>query len=168
MDPGAGTGLGRLAGPASARGRRFQLCPRTLLRPRVGPRRMLIELLRLVLVVGLLVVLPGWLLVNALFPPRRSSRLGWAERAYLSLVGGILLLILVSVLLGFLPHDGRGYFQTIATGMPNVELATLAVSALLFYVGLHRGAYPRVAARYPQLLHPEARAANRSPGPHMR
>lgn len=130
---------------------------------------MLLELVRLVLVVGLLVALPGWLLVNALFPPQRGSRLGFAERAYLSLAGGILLLILVSVLLGFLPHEGRGYFQTLATGMPNVELATLLVSGILFYVGLHRGAYPRVAERYPQLLHPEARAAAKTqPGPHMR
>lgn len=115
----------------------------------------MLELLRLTLAVGLLVALPGWLLVNALFPPGRA-RLGWMERGYLSLAGGVLVLVLVGVLLGLLPHDGTGYFQTLATGLPNVELATLAVSGLLFYVGLLRGAYPRVAARYPHLLDPQA------------
>lgn len=113
---------------------------------------MLAEILRLLLVVGLFVALPGWLLVNAAFPPGRSQIRG-IERAYLSLSGGILLLILVSVVLGFLPgSDGHGFFQTLGTGMPNVELAMIGASLLLGYVGLQRGAYPRVAARFPNLL----------------
>lgn len=112
---------------------------------------MLLDLLRLLLVVGLLVVLPGWLLVNAAFPPGRTSVRG-LERAYLCVGGGILVLILVGVLLGFLPHGKHGFFSTLGTGMPNVELAMLGVCLLFGYVGLQRGAYPRVAARYPQLL----------------
>jgi uncharacterized membrane protein len=116
---------------------------------------MLVDLLRLLLVAGLLVVLPGWLLVNALFPRGRSSVQG-LERGYLVVGGGILVLILVGVLLGFIPHTGTGYFQTMAVGFPHVELAMLAVSLLLAYMGLQRGAYPRVAARYPRLLSPDA------------
>ena len=116
------------------------------------------SLVGLLLVTLLMVALPGWLLVNAAFPPRRSP-LGWMERGYLSLAGGSLLLILVGVTLGLLPHGQTGYFETFATGLPSVELALLAASALLFYVGLVRGAYPRVAARFPRLLSPDGKKA---------
>lgn len=128
---------------------------------------MIADLLRLALVVGLLVVLPGWLLVNALFPRGRSSLQG-LERGYMVVGAGILLLILVGVLLGFLPHSGDGFFQTLGTGFPHVEIAMLAVSLLLGYVGLHRGAYPRVAARYPRLLSPEGARPRGPSEPQMR
>ena len=74
---------------------------------------MLLEILRLLVVTGLLVVLPGFLLVNAVFPAGRLTRL---ERSYMAVAGGVLLLILVGVVLGFLPHGTRGFFQTSATG----------------------------------------------------
>lgn len=127
---------------------------------------MFVELLRLLLAVGLLVVLPGWLLVNALFPRGRSSLSG-LERGYVAAGGGILLLIFVGVVLGFLPHSGDGFFQTLGSGFPHVELAMLGVSLLLGYVGLHRGAYPRVAARYPRLLAAQTHGAHPS-GPGLR
>lgn len=111
---------------------------------------MLLELLRLALALALLVVLPGILLVNALFPAPRSS-LTRLERGYLAVASGILLLMLVGIVLGFLPHGERGWFRTLATGFPLVELASLGVSAVLFWVGLVRGAYPRLSARYPSL-----------------
>lgn len=111
---------------------------------------MLLELVRLTLAVGLLVVFPGALLVNAVFPPGRTSVRG-LERAYLALAGGTLLLILVGVTLGLLPHSDQGFFETIATGMPNVELAMLGVSVLLGYVGLRRGAYAMLERRFPRL-----------------
>lgn len=113
-------------------------------------------LVRFALVLALVVILPGVLLVGALFPAPRST-LTRLERSYLSLAGGILLLMLVGLILGFLPAGERGHFRTLATGAPNVELAVLAVSALLFWVGLVRGAYPRIAARFPRLAQPDAR-----------
>ena len=116
----------------------------------------ILGLLRLVLVLALLVLLPGAILVNALFPPPRST-LTRLERGYLAVAGGILLLMLVGVVLGLLPGGERGHFRTLATGAPTVELALLAVSVLLFWVGLQRGAYPRVAARFPRLAQPDAR-----------
>ncbi len=115
-------------------------------------------------VAAFLVVLPGVLLVNAAFPPGRLSRL---ERGYLSVAGGVLLLILVGVVLGLFPHGDRGFFQTAATGLPNVEIATLAVSLVLFHLGLQRGAYPNIARRFPRLTAPDARffSARRTRGP---
>lgn len=117
---------------------------------------MLVEAIRLVLVVALLVVLPGWLLVNAAFPSR-LARVRGVERAYFALVGGALLLILAGVTLGFLPHDGTGYFRTLVTGAPNVELAMAALCVVLLYVGVQRGAYPKLTARFPRLAAPEGR-----------
>ena len=116
---------------------------------------MLLDVLRITLVVALLVVVPGTLLVNALLPPG-SGRLTRLERAYMGVAAGTLLLILVGVALGSAPGES-GLFGSIATGFPNVELAMLAVSALLLYAGLQRGAYPRLAQRYPRLLRPEGR-----------
>lgn len=120
---------------------------------------MILEALRLLLVVGLAVALPGFLLVQAAFPPGRS-RLGGFERFYIAAAGGILLVILVGVVLGLLPHGTRGYFSTAATGFPHVELWLLVASGALFWVGLQRGAYPRLAARFRG--RPSSRAA---PGP---
>lgn len=114
------------------------------------------SLVGLALVVLLLVALPGWLLVNAAFPPTRS-RLSWLERGYLIVAGGAMTTALVGVILGLLPHGQTGWLQTITTGIPNVELAMLAVCALAFYVGLLRGAYPRIAARFPRLVAPEGK-----------
>ena len=108
---------------------------------------MILEALRLALVVGALVALPGFLLVQAAFPPDRSS-LSRGERGYFSVVCGILVVIFVGVVLGFLPHGQRGYFSTVATGFPHVEVALLVVSGGLFFVGLRRGAFPRLEARF--------------------
>lgn len=116
---------------------------------------MLVEALRLLLVLVLLVLLPGWLLVHAAFP-RRAFR--GAERAYLVAAGGVLTLMLVATLLGLLPPLGeKGWYTMLTTGFPMVELAMMAACLLLFWIGLVRGAYPRVAARYPRLLAPEAK-----------
>lgn len=118
---------------------------------------MLVELVRLTLVLLLAVALPGVLLVNALFPASRG-RLAGIERGYLAVAAGILLAMLVGVALGSLPRgEGRGFFQTMATGFPSVELVLAALSALLFYVGLQRGAYPRIVARFPRLVQPDAK-----------
>lgn len=119
---------------------------------------MLLEAVWVLIAAGLLVALPGWLLVVALFPHRSS--LSVAERTYLSLGGGILLLMLVASVLGFLPHGQVGHLQSLATGgMPNVELSMLVVSGALLYVGARRGAHAWLVARYPRLLAPFAARA---------
>lgn len=131
---------------------------------------MLLALLRLGVALALLVVVPGALLLNALLPPHRS-RLTRVERAYLSLAGGALLLMLVGVVLGMLPHGSTGWFGSLATGgFPHLELALLAVSIGLFYVGLRRGAYPGLVARWPALrgLAPSGSAPRAAPQTQIR
>lgn len=120
----------------------------------------------LILLLGslLFVALPGWTLVNALFPKRASLKP--LERGYLAVAGGLIVVITVGIILGFLPHgEGDGFLKTLATGAPNAELALLAVSALLFWVGLHRGAYPRIAARFPRLLAMKPKGEQARDGP---
>lgn len=116
---------------------------------------LVLDALRLALALALLVALPGWLLVHALLPAR--EKLGTAQRIYLTVAGGILLTMLVASLLGFLPHGDRGALQSIFLGgMPNLEIAMLAVCVSLLWLGAHRGAYPAFARRYPRLAAPWA------------
>lgn len=114
---------------------------------------MLLEAIGITLATGILIVIPGWLLVNALFPDR--AKLAGAERIYVTLAGGILLLMLVGSILGFLPHGDKGALQSFPTGgLPNVEVAMIAASLGLLWAGVHRGAYPGFSARYPRLAAP--------------
>ena len=116
---------------------------------------MLLEALRLSLALALLVALPGFLLLHALFPQRG---LRGAARIYLVLGGGLLVLMFVGSLLGLLPHGDQGWYQSLAMGgMPTVELAMVGACGLLFWIGLQRGAYPRLVARYPSLRPSAAR-----------
>lgn len=109
---------------------------------------MLLEALRTALAAFFLVILPGLLLSYALFP--KSSDLKSSERTYLAIAGGMLLLMSVALVLGFLPHAGRGALQSSAIqGMPNVELGMIGVTVGLGWVALRRGALPRLAALLP-------------------
>lgn len=125
-----------------------------------------LDLLGLAAAVFAIVVLPGWLLANALFP--RRGQLRASERSFVTLAGGILVAMSVGTVLGFLPHGERGFLQSLALGgMPYVESAMIAVALGLFVVGLRRGAYPVLARRYPRFA---VRAAPwaRAPGPSVR
>ena len=114
---------------------------------------MILEALRLGLALVLLVILPGFLLVQAFFP--RPGTLSRSEQVYLSLAGGILVAMSVGLILGFLPHGDRGHLSGFATGgMPNIELLAIAASVGLFYLGAARGAYPGLAAKYPRWVLP--------------
>lgn len=108
---------------------------------------MLWTVLRIVLTVALVVLLPGYLLLQAALPPR-AMRYSWTQQLYLAAAGGVLLVTLVGVILGRLPHGEKGYFSTFATGSPNAELALIGISVALFFVGYQRGNYPRLWARF--------------------
>lgn len=124
---------------------------------------MILEALRILLASILLVALPGWLLSRALFPRREALTL--AERATVASAGGILLLMLVASILGFLPHGGgRGHFQSLATGsMPNLELAMLGTTALVTWIAIQRGAFPSLATRFPRLSEPLLKRGAQAP-----
>lgn len=125
-----------------------------------------LDLLGFAAAVFAIVVLPGWLLANALFPGRGQLR--GSERLFVTLAGGILVAMSVGVVLGFLPHGDRGFLQSLALrGMPYVEVAMIGASLGFFVVGLRRGAYPAFARRYPRLAVRATRslpAAGRSVG----
>lgn len=111
---------------------------------------LVLDVLGVAVAVLVVVALPGWLLVKALFP--RAESLRWSERVFLTVAGGVLVAMAVGIVLGFLPHGGRGFLQSLPTrGMPYVEVAMLAVSFGLFWVGVRRGAFPTLARRYPRL-----------------
>ncbi|HUR68845.1 MAG TPA: hypothetical protein VM370_06320 [Candidatus Thermoplasmatota archaeon] len=125
---------------------------------------MLLEAVRLTLALAFLVALPGWLLTLALFPRRED--LGRAERAYFVPAGGVLVLMLVCIILGFLPHGNKGALQSLALGgMPNVELAMIGACAGLAWVAMARGALPWLEARVPTSWRPRATAAPTSREP---
>lgn len=111
-------------------------------------------------VIGALILtflLPGWLLVNVLYP--RKGELDREYDALYRLTLGIVLSIAVTVLWGFAlnslgvnPATGLGYVQT-----PEIAAGLLGLSLLFFVLGWWRGAY-----RWMGRLHP---ALARSPKP---
>lgn len=151
----------RLAAPEGSLRGSFERWTRKVLAPVANDLVMIVlDALRFVLALALLVALPGWLLAVALFPRRED--LGFAQRVYLAIGGGILVTMLVASGLGFLPHGDRGALQSIFTGgMPNLELAMLAACIGLFWIGAQRGGYPAFASRHPKLVAPWADAAGK-------
>ncbi len=107
----------------------------------------------LALPLGLLLIffLPGWLLVNALFP--RKGELDREYDALYRVTIGIVMSIVVAVLLGFglnalgvNPATGFGYVVG-----DNLWLGLSAISLGLFWLGWWRGAYPGLARLSPAL-----------------
>lgn len=123
---------------------------------------MILEVLRAGFAILFLLVLPGYFLSWAIFPDRRS--LGWPTRAVLTLTLSISAVILVGALLGFLPPAGeRGWFQTMATGLPFFEATLFMVTAGAAVIAYERDAFPGVRERL------EAKRAKRgadAPGLH--
>jgi len=107
--------------------------------------------LALPLAVLLLFFLPGFLLVNALFP--RKGELDREYDALLRLTLGIVMSIVVTVLFGFglnafgvNPDTGLGSFTA-----DNMWIGLSAISFGLFWLGWWRGAYPALARVSPAL-----------------
>lgn len=102
--------------------------------------------------------LPGWTLVNLMFP-----RKGELDREYdilYRITLGIVMSIVVLVLLGWAlnavsPAEGHGYF----TGT-NLWVSLSVLTVVFFFVGWWRGAYPVLGRLHPALKRP----APREPG----
>ncbi len=94
---------------------------------------------------------PGWLLVNVLYP-----RKGELDREYdvlYRITLGIVLSIAITVLWGFVLNSlgvnaatGLGYVQT-----PEIGAGLVGLSVLFFVAGWFRGAYPWMARLHPSL-----------------
>lgn len=105
-------------------------------------------------VIGALILvffLPGWLLVNVLYP--RKGELDREYDALYRLTLGIVLSIAVTVLWGFFlnslgvqPGGVTGYVQA-----PEIAAGLLGLSVLFFALGWFRGAYPWMARLHPSL-----------------
>ncbi len=113
-------------------------------------------------VIGALVLLfflPGWLLINALYP--RKGELDREYDALYRLTLGIVLSIAVSVFWSFflnsLGVNASGFGDV--TG-PNIAGGLLGLSVIFFVLGWWRGAYPWMARVHPAL----ARVPKPGPG----
>jgi len=115
--------------------------------------------LQVVAALVLIFFLPGYLLINALYPRR-----GELDREYDTLYRitlGIVLSIAVTVLWSFLlnsfgvdPVSGMGYVRDVP-----IAAGLLGLSAAFFALGWWRGAYPQLAKVHPAL------ARTPKPGP---
>lgn len=116
----------------------------------------MLDVLRLLLGVFLLYFLPGYTIVQFMFPRKGEFDKDWdiVYRIVFSIGVSIVVVILVGWVLGALPPDpstGKGYFQGSATGFPYIELAILGVSGVFFVAGWYRGAYPFLGRIHPKL-----------------
>ena len=110
------------------------------------------DTVQLVLALVLLFFLPGWTLINIVFP-----RKGELDREYdvvYRVTLGIVMSIVVTILLGFAlnalgvnPATDMGY----VTG-PNLWAGLSVLTVLFFVVGWWRGAYPVLGRLHPKLL----------------
>ncbi|MEM3444538.1 MAG: DUF1616 domain-containing protein [Thermoplasmata archaeon] len=116
----------------------------------------MIDIIRLLLGVFLLYFLPGYTIIQFMFPRKGEFDREWdiLYRLVFSIGVSMVVVILIGWFLGALPPDpntGRGYFQGSATGFPYIELSILTVSAIFFVAGWYRGAYPWLGRIHPKL-----------------
>ena len=110
----------------------------------------MLDSLQLVLALVLLFFLPGWTLVNAVFP--RKGELDREYDALLRITLGIVMSIVVVILYGFglnslgVAPSGFGYFTA-----SNLWAGLGALVAAFFVLGWWRGAYPVLGRLHPRL-----------------
>lgn len=109
-------------------------------------------MIEIILALLIIFFLPGFFLVNALFP--RKGELDREYDALYRITLGIVMSIIVVVLLGFglnslgvNPSTNKGYF------VPEYIWGGLGILTLVFFlIGWWRGAYPFLAKLHPSLL----------------
>ncbi len=111
---------------------------------------MALEILRIILGILLIFVLPGTMLIKAMFP-----RPGELDEEYngiyvlaLGMATSICLTILVGFVLGSLPvkDDGTGWFDA-----PLITGSLVALTIIFFAIGWWRGAYPWMGLVHPKM-----------------
>jgi len=117
----------------------------------------MLDIARLILGVFLLFFLPGYTIVQFIFPRKGEfdKDWDWLYRIVFSVGVSFVVVILIGWVLGALPPQpdtGKGYFQGSATGQPYIEISVLAVALVFFVGGWYRGAYPFLGKIHPKLL----------------
>ena len=111
---------------------------------------MVLEILRIIFGILLIFVLPGTMLIKAMFP-----RKGELDEEYnglyiitLGMATSVCLTILVGFVLGSLPvkDDGTGWFDT-----PYIVTSLVGLTIVFFIMGWWRGAYPWLGLIHPKL-----------------
>jgi hypothetical protein len=109
---------------------------------------MVLEALRIIGSILLILFIPGYLFIQALFP--RKNELDETDDFLYRVVLAISMSIIISILVGFVlgslgtnPSTGKGYFQTFY-----IVLSLIVISVVLFFVGLYRNAYPFFNRRF--------------------
>ncbi|UCH89520.1 MAG: DUF1616 domain-containing protein [Thermoplasmata archaeon] len=112
---------------------------------------MILEALRIISSLILILFLPGFLFIQALFP--KKNELDEDDDLLYRFILSIALSVVISILMGFIlgslgtnPSTGKGYFETFY-----IVLSLGIFSLLMFSIGLYRGAYPRLS----RLFRPE-------------
>lgn len=106
-----------------------------------------IDILRVIIAIFLIFFLPGFFLVQALFP--KKNELDEEDDLLYRIALGIALSIIITTLDGFIlgsmginPATGKGYWDT-----PYIFGSLIGISIVLFVIGWYRGAYPILGRR---------------------
>jgi hypothetical protein len=106
-----------------------------------------IDILRVIIAIFLIFFLPGFFLVQALFP--KKNELDEEDDLLYRIALGIALSIIITTLDGFIlgsmginPATGKGYWDT-----PYIFGSLIGISIVLFIIGWYRGAYPILGRR---------------------
>ncbi len=96
--------------------------------------------------------LPGFLLVNALFP--RKGELDKDYDILYRITLGIVMSVVIAILVGFVlnafepdPETSKGYFRA-----EIIWPILIVLAVILFFIGWFRGAYPSMGKIHPSLL----------------
>ena len=107
-----------------------------------------IDILRVIGAILLIFFIPGFFLVQALFP--RKNELDEEDDMLYRISLGIALSIVITTLDGFIlgsiginPDTGKGYWDT-----PYIIGSLLGISIFLFIIGWYRGAYPMLGRHH--------------------
>ena len=106
--------------------------------------------LRLLATIVMVMFLPGYLLVNVIFPARGQLDIEMDQlyRVGIGMVLSIFITVADGIFLNTLGTDstGHGYI----TG-PNLWITLSVITAVLFALGWYRGAYPKMGEIHPKL-----------------
>ncbi|MFP4001966.1 MAG: DUF1616 domain-containing protein [Thermoplasmata archaeon] len=115
------------------------------------------EMLRFTLAILFIFFLPGYTLINAVYPARGEldEDLDLLYRAGFSMGSSAAIFVVVGFILGNIPAGGGLFIEK------NLWLSLIILTSLFFAVGWYRGGYQRLALISPKLCRPERKISNK-------